>query len=140
MVTAVAEKTEGTTSVLANMAKRFVDADAAVERAEEALKGLKKTRDIAESRLVDQMTTESVKSFKTVNFGGFRSAVEVYPNVVDREALNAYVKKTKKLAFLYTTNIHGTKLRSFVRELMEASKPIPPGIDPYMKTVIRRFK
>lgn len=134
------EVAEAPTSVLTTMAKAYVAADAAVEKAEEQLKALKKTRDIAETKLAEQMVTEDMKSFRTNDFGGFRTHIEVYPNVVDREALNAYVKKTKKLEFLYTVSVNGTKLKSYVKELMEASKPIPPGIDPYLKTAIRRFK
>lgn len=137
MVTAVAAVP---TSVLVNFAKRYVDADSAVERAEESLKALKVTREIAEKKLVEQMTTEQVKSFKTENFGGFRSQVEVYPNIVDRDVLNAYVKKRKSLEFLYTVSINGTRFKSYVKELMQNSKAIPPGVDPFLKTVIRRFK
>lgn len=131
---------EAPTSVLVSLAKSFVDANQRVDEAEELLKGLKKTREIAEARLADQMITEAVKSFKTTEFGGFRTQVEVYPNVTDREVLNAYVKKTKKLEFLYSVSVNGTKLKSYVKELMTANRPIPPGIDPFLKTVIRRFK
>lgn len=134
------EVVEAPTSVLVSLARAYVDADKRVEEAEELLKGLKKTREMAEARLADQMVTEAVKSFKTTEFGGFRWQTEVYPNVVDRDVLNAYVKKTKKLEFLYTVSVNGTKLRSYVKELMQASKPIPPGIDPFLKNVIRRFK
>lgn len=131
---------EAPTTALTNLARRFVDASNAVDIAEEQLKKLKVVREIAEKKLADQMTTEQVKSFKTDQFGGFRQQVEVYPNVTDREVLNAYVKKRKSLEFLYTVSINGTKLRSFCRELMENSKPIPPGIDPFLKTVVRRYK
>lgn len=128
------------TSALTNLARKFVEASNAVEAAEESLKKLKATREIAEKKLTDQMVTEDIKSFKTNDFGGFRWQIAVYPNVIDRDALNAYVKKRKSLEFLFTVAINGTRLKSYVQELMENSKPIPPGIDPFMKNVVRRFK
>ena len=128
------------TSALTNLAKRYVEASSAVESAEEALKKLKVLKEIAEKKLSDQMITEDIKSFKTNDFGGFRRQVAVYPNVVDRDTLNAWVKKRKSLEFLFTVAINGTKLKSYVQELMENSKPIPPGIDPYMRNVVRRFE
>lgn len=127
-------------AVLVGLAKKYVAADQEVEKAEEALKKLKMFREIAEKKLVDQMVTEGVKSFRSLDLGGFRQQVEVYPNITDREVLNAFVKKRKSLDFLYTVSINGTKFKSYVKELMEQSKPIPPGVDPFLKTVIRRFK
>ena len=132
--------TAAPSSALVGLAKRYVDASNAVDAAEEVLKRLKVTKEIAEKKLADEMTTQDVKSFKSDALGGFRQFVEVYPNVTDREVLNAYVKKRKSLEFLYTVSINGTKLRSFCRELMANSKPIPPGIDPFLKTVVRRYK
>ena len=58
--------------------------------------------------------------------------------MVDKEALQAFVKK-KKLTWLYTTAVNGQKLRAWVRELMVEGKKIPPGIEPYTTTEIRRF-
>lgn len=127
-------------AVLVGMAKKYVAADKDVEEAEDRLKKLKAIREIAEKKLVDQMTTEGVRSFRSLDLGGFRQQVEVYPNITDREVLNAFVKKRKSLDFLYTVSINGTKFKSYVKELMEQSKPVPPGVDPFLKTVIRRFK
>jgi hypothetical protein len=124
---------------LVNLAQKYSLADQEVERLEEKLKEAKKTRAIAESKLVDQMTTEQVQSFRTSGMGGFRCQVCVYPNVTDREALGAWVKK-RKLDWLYTTNVNGQKLKGFVKELLENGKTVPPGVDPFLKTEIRRFK
>lgn len=136
MVTAAVQES----AVLVGMAKKYVAADQAVEALEEQLKALKVRREIAEKSLVEQMTTEGVKSFRSMELGGFRQQVEVYPNITDREVLNAYVKKRKSLEFLYTVSINGTRFKSYVKELMQHSKPIPPGVDPFLKTVVRRFK
>jgi len=126
-------------TALVNLAKEYSAADKVVEQLDEKLKEAKRVLAAAEKRLVDQMVTEGMKAFRTDGIGGFRTQVMVYPNVTDRELLNSYVKK-KKLSWLFTVSIHGTKLRSYVKELMENGKPVPPGIEPYMATEIRRFK
>lgn len=126
-------------SILVKLAREYTVSDTIVGQTEIKLKEVKVKRAIAEKKLVDEMTTQQVKSFKTDRLGGFRTQVMVYPNVKDREVLLAYIKK-RKLQWLFTTSIHGQKLRSFVTELMEQSKPIPPGIEPFTKTEIRRYK
>lgn len=127
-------------TVLIRLARQFAAAQNEVEVAEKQLKDLKAKTAIIEKKFVDEMVTQQMRSFKTDDLGGFRTQAVVYPNVTDRDALNTYVERNKKrLAFLYTVSVHGGKLKSFVKELMENGKPIPPGIEPYMATVIRRF-
>lgn len=126
-------------SILIRFAKAYTDADAKVAEVEEQLKAAKAFRDKKEKALVDEMITQQVKSFKTENHGGFRTQAVVYPNVKDREAFTEYVVK-QKLKWLYTNSINGQKLRSFVKELIEQGKPIPPGIEPYTTTEIRQYK
>ena len=63
------------------MAQAYDAADKAVDQAELALKALKQKRDFAEKKLVDQMVTEGIPSFRTDGFGGFRQEVCVYPRV-----------------------------------------------------------
>ena len=126
-------------SILTKLSKAFSDAEMEVEKIEARLKEAKAFSLAAEKKLVEEMITQQVKSFKTDDNGGFRTQAVVYPNVKDREALTAWVKK-KKLTWLYTTSVNGTKLKSFIKELLEQSKPIPPGIEPYTTTEIRRYK
>jgi len=125
-------------SALVSLAKSFSEYEAKVEAAEENLRIAKRDRDMAEKKLVDQMITEDVRAFRT-SIGGFRSEAVCYPNVKDRELLNAYVKK-KKLNFLFTISIHGSKLKSYVKELMQNGEEVPPGIEPFTKMCVRRFK
>jgi hypothetical protein len=128
-------------SALVELAKQYAQKESAVEFIEKNLKEVKAERDAIERRLVDEMVTQHVRSFKVDEHGGFRTQAVVYPNVVDREKLNAHVvKNKKKLGFLYTVSVNGTKLKSFVKELMEQGKPVPPGVEPYVATEIRRFK
>ena len=124
---------------LVRLALAFDGAEKEVERLESLVKTAKAVAMRAEKKFVDEMITQDVESFRTPEIGGFRRQVCVYPNVKDREALGAWVKK-KKLTWLYTTAVNGNKLRSFVKELLENGKAVPPGIEPYMQTEIRRFK
>ena len=126
-------------SILIRLAQAFATARAEVEMQEDGLKKAKAYAAVQEKKLVEEMITQRIKTFKTDTIGGFRTQPVCYPNVVDREALDAYVKK-KKLGWLLTKSINGGKLRAFVTELMEQSKPIPPGIEPYTTTEIRRYK
>jgi hypothetical protein len=130
---------EATPAALTTLAKELVTREQIVEKLEAELKIAKENVAGAEKKLVDEMTTQGVKAFKTTELGGFRQQAVMYPNVVDREALNAFVKKNKKLAFLYSMNVNGTKLRSYVKELLENGKKVPPGVDPYTTMVIRHF-
>ena len=127
-------------SALVSLAKAFNQADRDVEELEQKVSVAKARRAAAEKKLVDEMVTQSIQSFRTP-FGGFRSEAVVYPNVRDKEAFEAYVAKNKKkLGFLFTMHVHGGKLRSYVKELMVNGDPIPSGIEPYTTSVIRRFK
>ena len=126
-------------SILIRFAKAFTDAEAKVEKIEAELKAAKAFSKMKEKALVEEMITQQVKSFKTNAFGGFRTQTVVYPNVKDRDALTAYVVK-KKLTWLYTNTVNGQKLRSYVKELMEQGKAIPPGIEPFTQTEIRQYK
>ena len=133
------EEVSAPPSILTKFAKEFADAEANVEAIEAKLKDAKAFSAAVEKKLVEEMITQQVKSFKTDSNGGFRTQAVVYPNVKDREALTAWVKK-KKLTWLYTTSVNGTKLKSFIKELLEQGKAIPPGIEPYTTTEIRRYK
>lgn len=126
-------------TALVNLARSFDAADKEVELLEEKLKEAKKKRSMFESKLVEEMITQQVQSFRSPNFGGFRQQICVYPNVKDKEVLGAWVRK-KKLTFLYTTAIHGQKLKAFVKERMENGESVPPGVEPFLKTEIRRFR
>lgn len=130
---------EAPPSVLVSLAKELNKASTEVEVQDAKLKKLKAVEAAIEKKLVDEMLTQQVRSFRT-DFGGFRSEAVVYPNVTDKEILAAYVKKNKKLSFLYSVSVHGGKLRSYVKELLQQGKKIPPGIEPFTMTEIRRFK
>ena len=127
-------------SVLVLLAKELTKVVTKVEAAEEELKSLKAQEATVEKKLVDEMVTQEVKSFKVDGLGGFRTQAVVYPNVIDREALNAAIKKNKDWKGLIKESINGNTLRSLVKELMEQGKKIPAGIEPYTATEIRRFK
>jgi len=126
-------------AALVNLAKAYTAATAAVDKAEEELKKLKKVQTAAELKLADHMVTEGLQSFRADGFGGFRTQVEVYPSIKDKIVFEEHVKKNK-LDFLYTTSIQGQKFKGYIRELVGDGKPVPPGVDTFMKTVIRRFK
>lgn len=133
------EETAAPPSILVQLAAAYTRAEAEVDNIKQTLKNAEVRRDIAEKKLTEEMITQQVKSFKANGLGGFRTQAVVYPNVKDREAFNAYIKK-KKLTWLYTMSVNGQKLRAFTKELLEQGKPIPPGIEPYTTTEIRRYK
>ncbi len=132
------KKAAKTPAALAALAKALVEATQRIDAAKESLTKANIHYDIVEKKLVDQMTTENVRAFRTLDLGLFYSQVEAYPRIVDKAVLDAFVKKRKSLKFLYTVSINGGKLKAYVKELMQASKPIPPGLDPFLKTVVRR--
>ena len=128
-------------SILVTLAKQFKVASADVEAAEETLKKLKNRRDAIQAKFADQMKTEGVTSMRVDGLGGFRFAVEVYPNVKDKEAFEKYVNENKKtLGFLLTKSVHGGKLKSYVKDLLENSQPLPPFVETFMKDVVKPFK
>lgn len=126
-------------TALVGLVDALLKAEQRVEELDEQLKAAGKVAEAAEKKLLDEMVTQQINSFRTPNLGGFRSEVVVYPNVKDKEGLNEYVKK-EKLDWLFTVSIHGGKLKSWVKELMSQGKDLPPMIDPFVTSKIRRFK
>lgn len=135
----MAQEAAAPPSVLVSLAKDLAMKSNQVEQATEALKSLKAQEAAIEKKLADEMITQQVKSFKLDGLGGFRTQACVYPNVVDKEALNASIKKNKEWKGLIKESINGNSLKSLVKELMEQGKKLPAGIDPYTQTEIRRF-
>lgn len=128
------------TKAIENCAQEFVNAKEELDAVKKAKTAAEEKVVIVQRKFVEAMKTEGFKSIRLEKLGGFRTQVEVYPNKTDPEKLSAYIKKRKSLAFLWTTSINGSKLKSWVKELMEQGKPLPPGIDPYTETQIRRYK
>lgn len=124
---------------LINLAAAYDLAEKEVEKADLELKSRKKQLAAIEKKFADQMITEGMKSIRTQGFGGFRTEIGVYTNVKDKEQLETFVKK-KKLKWLYSVNIHGGKLKSYIKELLADKKAIPPGIELFTPVEIRRFK
>ena len=127
-----------TSTPLIAAARKLMAADDVLAAAKKAVTRANIAYDLAEKQLVDQMVVENVRAFRTANHGLFYSQIRVFPNIVNKEELEKFVKKHKKTHFLWTTSINSAKLGSYLRELMENSKAIPPGVDPVLKTVIRR--
>ena len=123
---------------LVTLASKFDQAEKEADRLEELLKKAKETRRSAEKKLVEEMVTQDVESMRVTGLGLIRRQVCVYANVTDREALNTWIKRRKSLAGMFTITVNGSKLKAFVRELLENGKPAPPGCEPYLQTEIRR--
>lgn len=133
-------KEEGKASrVLKKYAKKWISVLEELEEAEkERKKAEAKKRDV-QRQFADAMMGEGISSFKIEGLGGFRTQVEVYPNIKNKELVASYIKKRKTLKFLYSVRIDGNRFKCWIKELMEQGKPIPPGIDPYKETQIRRY-
>ncbi len=127
-------------SILVSLAKDLAMKSEQVEQAEETLKSLKAQETAIEKKLSDEMITQEVKSFKLDGLGGFRTQACMYPNVTDREALMAAVAGNKDWRGLIKESINGNTLKSFIKELSEQGKKLPPGVEPYTQMEIRRFK
>jgi len=124
--------------VLITLARKFDQAERDAQRLEGLLKAAKEARRLAEKILVDEMVTQDVESMRVTGLGLLRRQVCVYPNYTDKDAFGAWLKRRKSLAWLYTVSVNGSKLKGYVRELLENGKALPPGIEPYMQQEIRR--
>lgn len=136
-----AENAQGS-KVLERHAVAFIKEKEELDRIKKAKSAQEEKVKDSQRKFVEAMKDEGVKSFRLDKLGGFRTQVEVYVNVTKdgKVELQAFVKKRKALKFLWTTTINGSKLKSWVKELMEQGKKLPPGIDPYQETQIRRYK
>ena len=133
-------KEEGKASkVLIRYANELIKADESLEAAIENKKEREAMYRRTEKKLADAMKTAGLKSFKADGIGGFRTHIETYPNTKDKAALVAFIKKRKSLKFLWKVAINGNTLKAWVKELMEQGKKLPPGVDPYIETQIRRY-
>jgi hypothetical protein len=112
-----------------------------------ALKGGKNEHETAISRLnvdleaiaqvlLDQMEAQDLNSVET--FGGQKLGVktEVYPSIVDKQALEAHIEANPDLQYLYT--VHPASLAALVRDLLERGldAQVPPGVSIYFKSTV----
>ncbi len=124
---------------LVRNAKTFIEAKEELDDAKQEKAAAEEKVKKVQKKFVEAMKSAGVSSFKADKLGGFRTQVVMYPNKKDEVALTKYIKRRKSLAFLYTTSINGQKFKAWVKELREQGKPLPPGIDPYEETQIRRY-
>ena len=127
---------ENAPKVLINLARAYREADKAVDDLDAKRKEAERVRYFAEKRLLDQMVTEEIKSFKVEGLGGFRKEVKAYPNIVDRLAMEKWIKRHKDARSLFTMSVHAGKLKTFVRERLENGETIPDGVETFMKPKI----
>ena len=55
-------------------------------------------------------------------------------------AFEEFVNSHKTMHFLLNRSVNGQKFKSYVRELKANCVELPPGVETFDKTVIRRFK
>jgi hypothetical protein len=79
---------------------------------------------------VQRMEEDDVTSLPFTDGVTLGASVEPYPNVIDRTALTTWIKSTGQEDLL---TLNYQTLASIVKAMLLEGKPLPPGVDVYMK-------
>lgn len=79
---------------------------------------------------VQRMEEDDVTSLPFTDGVTLGSSIEPYPNVTDRSALTNWIKSTGQEDLL---TLNYQTLASIVKAMLLEGKPLPPGVDVYMK-------
>jgi hypothetical protein len=81
--------------------------------------------------LVDRLEGAEIESVKFRGGVGVGLQDKPYPSVADRRKLFGWIKQTRMTGLL---SVHHQTLLGLVTEALEAGRPLPPGVDVFLKT------
>ena len=108
-----------------------------VERAEldKQVKDLKEQVDFINSEVTEYFEITGQQSINIEGYGMFYLNREIYPNVEDREAVEAWLSEKGDLDLIKTFNTN--KFKAYFKGLVEENAPLPPSTTQFVKTEVR---
>jgi phage host-nuclease inhibitor protein Gam len=118
----------------AELAHRFAHHRNAKSALEEQIKGFNVELEALSQLLVENLESSEIQKVQLTTGETVYIQVEPYCAVQDKEALHAWIKKSK-LQSLFTVNFQ--TMNGLVKEMLMAGKPAPPGVAVFLKTSAR---
>lgn len=134
------------TVYLSDIAKQYTLLRNDLSDLEARVKTLKTTINAVENKLIEQMIIQDLQSFKSptgtfslrsqfyANFGSKEKDPEGYEE--NRGYFYTWLRKSKDFDLVVRQALTNNTIRGFVQDLLEAGKPMPPGVKGYSETVI----
>jgi len=108
-----------------------------LERAEldKQVKDLKDQVDLINAEVTEYFEITGQQSIDIDGYGKFYLNREIYPNVEDRDAVEAWLQTRGDLDLIRTFNTN--KFKAYFKELVEENAELPPSTTQFVKTEVR---
>lgn len=116
------------------LCEELYDEDLAKKRLEAELHTCNARREALSQLLLERLEADGDSKFVNA-FGTFYVADDPYSKVVDKLSYLAWVRE-QGLEALLTVPYQSTNVQ--VKERLEAGEPLPPGVEVYIKSAVRR--
>ena len=140
------------TVFLNDTAKQYAQLREEINELEQQISEHGKELHVVAEKLIEQMTIQDISSFKSplgtfslrsqfyANFGSKEKEPEDYEN--NRGKFYAWLRRSKDFDLVVRQALNNNTIRGFVQDLLEAGKPMPPGVEGYSETVVsyRKYK
>lgn len=126
-------KTTTKSNSIAALAERFSQARIEKEDLEKLLKDVNERLDSIENNLVDLMESSDLTALKTSEGHHLSLRGACYPTVKDKDTFRSWVVEN---GFEDALTMHHSTLKALCKELLEEAKPLPDGVEAFMKSRI----
>lgn len=118
---------------IAQLSERFAGLRMQKDEAEDALKKINEQLGICEDSLVDLMESSELTALRTEAGHHLSLRGACYPTVKDRGQFITWVEEH---GYHDALTMHHSTLKSLCKELLEEAKPLPDGVEAFMKSRI----
>lgn len=121
---------------IAWLADRWSEAKRQKEEYEAAISNWNVDLEALAQTLLDQMEAQDLTHCETTAGQRLGVKTDIYPSVVDPQALEKYLEENPDLQYLY--KVHPASLAALVRDLLERGldSQVPPGISIFFKSTV----
>lgn len=118
---------------ISQLAERFSVARIEKEDLERQLKDINERLTSIEDNLVDLMESSELTALKTEAGHHLSLRGSCYPTVADKPAFMGWIESN---GYHDALTMHHSTLKSLCKELLEEAKPLPDGVEAFMKSRI----
>ena len=102
---------------------------------EKRAKDLKDKVDLLNAEVTEYFEITGQQSINIEGYGMFYLNREIYPNIEDKDAVEAWLEERGDLELIKTFN--SNKFKAYFKELVEENAELPPSTTQFVKTEIR---
>lgn len=123
---------------MADLSRDMEEARGKSKQAKEVLDKAKEREHETEMKLYNSLLEADEKSFKRSDGVTFTRVSTAYPKYEDAEALLKWIDETGQEEQLTKREFYKSRLREILLKCLEEQKPLPPGMDFYVKEYVSR--